>query len=161
MQIDLLRIRLSDADLQQAIARFLPPDVPVSNLTVSVATHGLVAKGKVRHSIAAVGFEALIKVIANGALIGVQLADLQAMGPLGSMLRGTVAKIMTEHACKLPGVEPANNGFIINVNATLQSLGLASRLKDVKTTLSPGELTAELSGSLVVDDAAKVKSLRR
>ena len=158
MQIDQLRLRISDADLRQLLPVLRPRETPVDELSVTITPAGFVAKGKYKQTIT-VGFEAMIKVIANGAVVGIQLADLKAAGPLGGMLRGVITKMITERLRGYPGVQEASGGVIVDINGVIESLGFASRVKDVKITPGDGEVTVEIAGQLSMADADRIKAL--
>lgn len=160
MQIDQLRLRISDIDLEEVMPYLPLHDIPVEDLAIAITPSGLAVTGKYRQRFA-LGFEALVKIAANGVTLAVELADLKAVGPLGGMLKGIVARMIAAKLGRYPGVAPSPRGVILQVNTVLDALGLQSRVKEVRCSTAEGELMIDCSGSIVLTDAERLKSRRQ
>ena len=153
MQVEALRVCITDHDLGVLIEGFLPDDQLVDELSACIVDDGIVATGKLNvKKLVKVPFEALIRPWAEGEVVRLELANLEAVGPLGNMLKGILVSLLRRSLPELPGIDGDSSEIRCDLRKLLESKGIACEFEALKVQTHSGKLVLELSGS--VDMAA-------
>jgi hypothetical protein len=128
MDIQTLRVYLSEQDLQELALKLQPPDAPVKNLAVRVTPDGASVSGEAATPMLPLSFESvwLPKVVAGR--VAVYMLSLKAAGvPATKILRPLVLTLLKD-AIKEPFVEVLEEAIVVDVQELVRRQNLPVRL---------------------------------
>jgi hypothetical protein len=130
MEIQALKLLITEAEVNTIATRHLPADVGVRDLAVRFTPQGIVVRGKY-HMVMTMPFETLWQVSVNGGHLAAQLADVKVVGFPAAMLKGVLIGIIRDalnagDAARVDGeslrIDPdrllAEHGFPARTNLT-------------------------------------------
>src|SRR4051812_41631741 len=104
MQIQTLKLLVTDADLAELLARHVPGGDAIEELEARFTPEGVVVSGKYPTSFFKVPFETTWQVEASGPEVRVGLVDVKVAGLPANILRGALMKMVRDTAEGRPGV---------------------------------------------------------
>jgi hypothetical protein len=144
MHIQTLKLLVSEQDVND-LARHLPDDQPLENLTIHLAPEGVTVKGEYPLFVR-VAFETVWELGVQGGKVVARLADLKAMGLPAVVFKGTVLKAIEEAVQKEPWLSFNDEAITLDVDRLLAERGMP-----LTTNLSAIRCEA---GLLIVEAAA-------
>jgi hypothetical protein len=145
MEIQALRLLVSEKDLNDLLAEHLADDQPLENVTVRIAPGGVTVSGEYPLFVR-VSFETLWEPGIQAGKVTARLVGLTAMGLPATVFKGTVLKAIEEAVQKETWLAFGADTIVVDVDALLAGEGIP-----VKTNLSTVRCQA---GLLVVESAA-------
>jgi len=139
MEIQMLRLFASEAELNQWMIRFVPPMERIGELRLRVLTDGVSISGRY-YSLIAVTFDMLWHVFVYERKIAARLERITAAGLGVSWLR---TYLLGKIALAAPVIEIEGETLIFDVDAWLERKGLALRTNLSAVHCRPGGLIVE------------------
>src|SRR5262245_12357088 len=142
MEIQALRLIITEDDLNALVQQHLPPDSPVENLHIRVAADGVFVKG-VYPLFINVSFETQWEVSVVAGKVQARLATLRALGVPGNVINSAVLKLVADAAEKEPWLRVDKDTVIADVDAALAKEGLRARTNLARVTCAAGQIVVE------------------
>jgi hypothetical protein len=132
MEIQALTLLVTEQDLNDMLARHLPPDQPLENLKVRVAPEGAYVTGDYPLFVR-VSFETLWDLDVHAGKVTARLANLQAMGLPATMFNAVVLKAIEDAIQNQPGLTFDKDTIKVDLDQLLAAEGipLKTNLKTV------------------------------
>mgnify|MGYP001167495683 CR=1 FL=1 len=130
MDIQTLKIYVTDQELQELARKFLPPDAPVKNFAIKAAADGVRVSGEIATPMMPVPFESLWQPAVEGGRVTAKLAGLSAAGFPATPLRALVLDLV-KGQIKEPFIEVQEESIVVDVQDLVkrQDLPLAVRFE--------------------------------
>jgi hypothetical protein len=149
MEIQSLRLLVTDADVAVLAAQLVQQGGELEELQVRLTPEGVVVSGKYPTSFMRVPFETTWQVTAQGPEVRVTLAAVRVAGLPGNMLRGVLMKMVRDSLASRPGVRVEEDHLAIDVGEAVRPHGMEVRVHFVAVRMSVGSAlieAAELPG---------------
>jgi hypothetical protein len=143
MELEALRLVISEDDLNRMARQWTPEDAPVRNLNARIAPEGVTVTGDAAQF--AVSFETRWTLRVAERMLLVRLEEIRAGWLPSGMLRGMLVSVLRDAAAKTPGVSVEEEAVRVDLDAVLKHHGL-----ELKTNLSAVRCEA---GRLVIEAA--------
>jgi hypothetical protein len=114
MEIQTLRLFISEAEANELIAHHQPPDVPVKNLQVEFTAEGVRISGEYPTLLMNMPFETLWQLAVNDGRVEARLVDLSAAKLPAGPLRSVVLRALGDHIAE-PGVSATDEAIVLDV----------------------------------------------
>jgi hypothetical protein len=142
MEILALKATVSEQVLNELAARYLPRDVPVEELRISVTPDGVVVKGEYP-LLVTVSFETLWELsVADGKVVA-RLARFRTLGMPMNVLKSVVMGAISSAAKSEPWLEVEKDTVRIDVDKALAGEGLRARTNLTAVRCQPGTVVIE------------------
>jgi hypothetical protein len=145
MEIQALRLLVTEKDLNDLLAQHLPDDQPLENLSVRVAPEGVTVSGEYPLFVR-VAFETLWEPGTQAGKVTARLTGLKAMGLPATVFKGTVLKAIEEAVHQEDWLAFDGDTIVVDVDRLLAREGIPA-----KTNLSAVRCQV---GLLVIESAA-------
>src|SRR4051794_6285982 len=96
MDIQTLKVFVSEQELQGLATKFQPPDAPVKNLTIRVTPEGVSVAGEAPTPMMTLPFESIWRPRVEDGRVAVYLDTLKAAGFPATMLRSLVLTLLKD-----------------------------------------------------------------
>jgi hypothetical protein len=118
MEIQALRLFLSEQEANQLLAGRLPPDTPVKQVRVRITPDGVRVSGEYPTMLANMPFDTHWRLAVVNGQIEVRLADLTA-GGFPVPLRGLVLRALGDHIAA-PGLRVTDEAILVDVQEVVR-----------------------------------------
>jgi len=142
MEIQALRVLVTEQDLNELIRRYAPPDQPVEDLQVRLSTEGIHITGQYPFFIS-VKFETVWEVGVVNGLAAVRLAKFKAMGVPGNIFKSAIMKVIEDAARKESWVRVSGDQVLADLEVACAKYAVPAKLRLKAITARPGELVVE------------------
>jgi hypothetical protein len=142
MDIQSLRLLVTEADAMQIATRALGADPPVRNLRVRITAEGIHVSGDYPTLFVQVPFETVWEPSIRGGEVHVRLGRLKVVGLPVGMFRGAVMGALSR-AAREPGIRVEGNVLMVDVDVFLQKRGVPVRTNLRAVECAAGQLTVE------------------
>jgi hypothetical protein len=142
MEIHVLRMSISDKDLNDLIDKHLRQDQPVDELKVQISSDGVRLKG-VYPLFVNVSFETHWELGVRGGKATARLAGFRALGIPGNIFKSAILKLVADAAHRHPGLEIDNDTVVLDLERLCQENGLTARINLTGVTCQDGILLLE------------------
>jgi autonomous glycyl radical cofactor GrcA len=134
MELQSLKLVVTDADVDQVLAEFAPRDLEVRDLRVAFTPAGVRVTGATSVLLFSVSFETLWEVALRDGRVVARLSSLKVAGVAAGKLRGVLLKVLRDAVGKAPGITVEDEVVAVDVNAALRArhVPLQVRLKAVR-----------------------------
>jgi hypothetical protein len=143
MDIQALKLFVTEDEINDLLARFLPPDLPVQKLGVRLTPEGVVVQGVYPTLLVKMAFETLWEITAAGTEVEARLADVKVAGLPAGKLRGLLVKMIRDAASREAGVCVRNESVRVDVGEALRAKGLPLRVNFTGVRCSLNSLVLE------------------
>jgi hypothetical protein len=126
MEIESLKVCLSEDDLNGVIARNLRDDESVRDLRVRVLPEGVRVAGAYRVAFFNVRFDTLWALSVQGREVSARLADLSVAGAPAAVVRGTLLEMLAANLGREEGARVEGDSIVIDPDALLGRVGVAA-----------------------------------
>ena len=121
MEIQSLKLVVTDADAIRLLTQFAPKDLEARNLSVRFTPDGVRITGDTPALLFTVSFETLWEVtLVDGAVVA-RLSSLKVAGMPAGKLRGVLLKMLRDAVAGRPGIVFEGETVTVNVNEVLRS----------------------------------------
>jgi hypothetical protein len=124
MEIQALKLFVTEDEINDMLAKFLPPDLPVQDLRVSLTPGGVVVQGVYPTLLVKMAFETLWEITAAGPEVEARLANVKVAGLPAGKLRGLLVKMIRDAASHEPGLRVEDESLRVDVEEALRAKGL-------------------------------------
>src|SRR4051795_6060323 len=124
MDIQALKLFVTEDEINDLLAKFLPPDLPVQRLSVRLTPEGVVVQGVYPTLLVKMAFETLWEITAAGPEVEARLANVKVAGLPAGKLRGLLVKLIRDATAHEPGVRVRDETIRLDVAEALRSKGL-------------------------------------
>jgi hypothetical protein len=114
MEIQTLKVHITEQDLQYLAAQAQPADTPVKNLVVRVSPEGVHVSGEAPTPLMTMSFESLWRPVVEGGRLTAYLDNLKAGGFPATPLRSLVLGMLRD-AIKEPFIEVRDDALVVDV----------------------------------------------
>jgi hypothetical protein len=128
MDIQTLKVFITEQELQELAVKLQPPDAPVKNLTVRVTPDGVAVAGEARTPMLTLSFESVWRPRVEGdGRVAVSLEGLKAAGFPAKVL-GPLVLTLLKDAIKEPFVEVKEDAVVVDVQEFVRRQDLPVRV---------------------------------
>ncbi len=133
MEIQSLRLSITEEEINALVAEFAPGDPPVENLRIRLTPEGIVVLGDYPTMLMKVAFQTLWEVKGYGSVVEARLANVQVSGLPAGILRGVLLKTLGDTLAEKPGVRVEDEAILIDLSQqpAVQKLHLKMNLTGV------------------------------
>jgi hypothetical protein len=124
MEIQALKLLVSEDTVNRLVAEHTPKDLPVQKFAVSLTPEGVRVQGEYPTVFMKVAFESMWTLAVRGGQLEVSLAEVKVSGFPATMLRGVIFKILKEYIPREPGLTIEGETLRINIEQFLAAKGL-------------------------------------
>jgi hypothetical protein len=124
MEILSLKLSLSEADLNNLVARHLGSDQPVRDLQVRLRPEGVGISGAYRVAFFNVRFETLWALSVQGREVAAQLTDLRVAGAPAGLVRESLLEMIGANIAREEGARVEGESILVDPDLMLGRLGL-------------------------------------
>ena len=148
MEIQSLRLSITEEEINALLTEFAPDDPPIENLRVRLTPEGILVEGDYPTVLMKVAFQTLWQVKGYGSVFEAQLANVQVSGLSARMLRGVLLKTLRDTLVQQPGVRVEEESILIELSQqpAVQKLRLRMNLTGIHCV--PEELVIEAGPAL-------------
>jgi hypothetical protein len=143
MEIQALKLLVTEDSVNRLVADHTPKDVPVQKLVVRLTPEGVRVQGEYPTVFMKVAFESLWTLAAAAGQLEVQLADVKVSGFPATMLRGVIFKMLKESVPREPGLSVEGETLRISIEQFLAAKGLPLKANLRGVVCSLGSLVIE------------------
>ena len=146
MEIQSLKVFLTDADVAGLAAEHLPENDSIEGLQVRLTPEGVLVQGQYATGFGfKVPFETVWQLNAAGPRIDVKLDTIKVAGLPGGMLRTVLMRMVRDNVENQVGVSVADDTIHIDVPVVAQSRGVEVRVNFTAVRMSVGAAVVEAS----------------
>src|SRR4051812_20159887 len=143
MEIQSLKLLLTDADLAALLAHNPPPGEKIDDLKAHITPEGVVVSGRYPTPFFPVAFETTWRLSAAGPEVRAKLAEVRVLGLPGAALSGALMKMIADAVEGKPGVRVENDSVVAHVGEALKAIGLGIVVNLCAVRLSVGAAVIE------------------
>lgn len=148
MEIQALRLLMTEQDLNHLIRRYLPADTSVEDLSVRLSAEGVHVTGSYPFFFR-VKFETVWQVGVQDGQASARLATFRAMGVPGNIFKSAILKMVEDAAKKEPWVRVAGDQVLIDAEQGCVKYAVTARLRLRALTIRAGHLLLEAGVALL------------
>jgi hypothetical protein len=143
MEIQALKLLITDADLAALATRALAGSETIEELQARLTPEGVVLSGKYPTSFFKVSFETVWRVSATGPEIHVKLETIRVAGLPAKLLRGALMKTVRDKVEGEAGVRVEDDTVIIHVSDAARAHGAEVTVNFTAVRMSIGAAVVE------------------
>jgi hypothetical protein len=145
MEIQALKLLITEQDLNELLTRYLPADSGLENVRIRIAPEGVYVTGEYP-VLVRVAFETLWELEGRSGKVHARLGGLKAMGLPAAVFKGAVLKAIEEAVQSEDWLAFDNDIMVVDVDRLLAEKGIKA-----KTNLN---LVRCLVGEVIIESAA-------
>jgi hypothetical protein len=150
MEIEALRVRVGEKEVNHHLPGVLPPDVPVENLRVQFTPDGVLVQGDYPAFMVKMAFETLWELsVADGA-VQARLASVKVAGLPATLLRGVLLKVIRDVTAQQPGLSVREDSLVVEVAEYLRAKNIPVTIRLTAVRCGAGEVVIEAGNAEVV-----------
>ena len=144
MEIQSLKVSLTDADVAGLAAEHMPANDSIEGLTVRLTPEGVLLEGKYATGFGfKVPFETVWQLTASGPRIDVKLDTIKVAGLPGGMLRTVLMRMIRDNVENQAGISVVEETIHIDVPVVAKSHGADVRVNFTAVRMSVGSAVVE------------------
>jgi hypothetical protein len=143
MDIQSLRLRVTDADVKAILASFQPEDAPIEDLLVRLTPEGVIVQGEYPALMMKVAFETVWEVSAAGPAVAVRLAHVKVAGLPAGVLRGVLLRMVRDATVNQAAIHVTDDTLRVHLEELAQAHGTSLRVNLTRVVTGDGWLTVE------------------
>lgn len=143
MEIQSLKLFLTDDDLATLLAKYPPPGEAIDELKARFTPEGVIVSGRYPTPFFPVAFETTWQVVAAGPEVRAKLASVRVLGLPGNVLGGALMKMIRDAVEGKPGVRVENDSVVVHVGEGAKSMGHELKVNFSAVRLSIGAAVIE------------------
>jgi hypothetical protein len=145
MEIQSLKVSLTDADIAGLAAEHMPKNDSIEGLQVRLTPEGVLLQGRYATGFGfKVPFETVWQLTAAGPRIDVKLDTIKVAGLPGGMLRTVLMRMVHDNVENQAGISVAEDTIQIDIPAIAKSHGAEVRVNFTAVRMSAGTAVVEV-----------------
>jgi hypothetical protein len=145
MEIQSLKVSLTDADIAGLAAEHMPKNDSIEGLQVRLTPEGVLLQGRYATGFGfKVPFETVWQLTAAGPRIEVKLDTIKVAGLPGGMLRTVLMRMVHDNVENQAGISVAEDTIQIDIPAIAKSHGAEVRVNFTAVRMSAGTAVVEV-----------------
>jgi hypothetical protein len=124
MEIQALKLFVTEDEINDLLAKFLPPDLPIQELSVRLTPEGVVVQGVYPTLLVKMAFETLWEITAAGTEVEARLANVKVAGLPAGKLRGLLVKMIRDVTASEPGLRVQDESLCVDIEEALRAKGV-------------------------------------
>jgi hypothetical protein len=129
MEIQSLKLIVTEADANLLLAEFVPADLEVKNLHVRFTPEGVQVTGETQALLFKVSFSTLWEMAVLDEKVMLRLSSMKVAGIPAGKLRGVLMKVLRDAVAGKPGITVGDERIEVDVNAILQAREVPLRMR--------------------------------
>src|SRR5262249_14070561 len=142
MEIQALRVLITEDDLNSLLKEYGPKDVPLEELRLRISPEGIVVTG-VYPLLVNISFETVWELSVRDGKACARLAKLKALGMPGNIFRSALLKLLGDAARTEPWLQIDGDSVVVDVDRALLAEGLRAKSNLTGFVCRDGELVIE------------------
>jgi hypothetical protein len=143
MEIQALKLFVTEDEINDLLEKFLPPDLPIQELSVRLTPEGVVVQGVYPSLLVKMAFETLWEITAAGTELNARLANVKVAGLPAGKLRGLLIKMIRDAIASEPGLSVQDNALRVDVEEALRAKSLPLQVSFTGVRCSLNSLVLE------------------
>jgi len=143
MEMQSLKLVVTDDDLAALLALAPPPGDPIEDLEAGFTPEGVAVSGRYPTPFFPVAFETLWQVAAAGPVVRAKLASVRVLGLPGNVLGGALMKMIRDAVEGKPGVRVEDDSVVIHLAEAVKPHGIDLVVNFISVRLSEGAALIE------------------
>jgi hypothetical protein len=143
MEIHLLKLLVTEHDINTLVARVLANEPQVRDVKVTLGPEGVHVSGVYPTAFMSVRFQTLWAVSVEDGKVAAKLSDLKVVGLPVTMLRPAIMSALAEAVAKEDTVEVKGDHLLFDPNRVLAKNGLTGATNLTAVRSEPGQLVIE------------------
>jgi hypothetical protein len=143
MEIQTLKLFVTEAEVNQLATNAVPDTEAVENLQIRLTPEGVVVQGEYPTFLMKVAFETLWELTVTGPEVRARLASVKVAGLPAGILRGALLKVIRDNVNEEPGVRVLDDAVHVNLEALAAARGLPLRVNLTAVRCSVATLVLE------------------
>ncbi len=136
MDIELLRLRLHEQDLNRLVRIWGPNDHPIEELAIRLSPEGIHVSGEYPFFMN-VPFETVWKVHARDGNLATELLRYKALGISGNIFRSAIMKLIADSAKQYPWLSLQGDLLFVDVAQAVSAETVPTRIRISHVTIEP------------------------
>lgn len=142
MEIQALRLVITEQDVNALVQKHLPPDQPVENVHIRLAPEGAYVRG-VYPLFINVSFETLWELGVQEGKVSARLANLRALGVPGNVFKSAIVKLIADAAQGEDWLLFEKDTVLVDVERLLLKEGITIRMNLKRIVCETGQVVIE------------------
>ena len=126
MDIQQLKVVLTEQDLNDLARQHMPPEVAVEDLEIHIQPEGVTVKGMYQVFVP-VSFEVLWELAVDGAMVTARLAKFRTMGMPTNVLKSLIMNLIADAAKKEKWLQIQGDVVRADIDGLLKTHGLTAK----------------------------------
>jgi len=143
MEIQLLKLLITEQDINTLVARALAHEPQVRDVKVSLGPEGVHVSGVYPTAFMSVRFQTLWEVSVEAGKVAARLADLKVVGLPVTMLRPTIMAALADVVAKEDAIQVKGEHLLFDPNRLFTKNGLTGSTNLTVIRSEPGQLVIE------------------
>jgi len=143
MEIQSLKMSLSQDDLNNLIAKHLDNGEPIRDLKVRLLPEGIRVSGTYPVAFFNVRFDTMWALSVRGREVAARLADLSVAGAPAGLVRGTLLEMLSASVAREEWARVEGDSVLVEPDVLLGRLGLVSRTHLTAVRCEAGRIVIE------------------
>jgi hypothetical protein len=128
MEIQTLKLFVTEAELNALAAKAVPDTEAIENLRIRLTPEGVLVQGEYPTFLLKVAFETQWELTADGAELRAHLTSVKVAGLPAGLLKGALLKMLRDSFSEAAGVRVLDEAVLFNVEAIATARGVPLRV---------------------------------
>ncbi len=143
MEIQSLKLIVTEADANLLLAEFAPKDLDVKNLNIHFTPEGVQVTGDTQALLFKVSFQTLWEVSVIDEKVALRLASMKVAGIPAGKLRGVVFKVLRDAVAGKTGITVGDERVDVDVNGILRTREVPLKIRLTAIRCEAGSVVVE------------------
>jgi hypothetical protein len=143
MDIEVLRVRMTEEELTSLTGENVPPDTGVKGLRITLTMEGIQVNGQYTGMLLPISFETLWEPLIIEEQLQARLARITVAGFPATKLRGVLLRVLADNIGGQPGVHFEGEVIRLDLAVLLAAHKIPVRVKPTAVRCAPGFLVLE------------------
>jgi hypothetical protein len=143
MDLEALRLVITDADLAALARRLVPADGPVGDLRPAVVAGAVRLSGNYRGLVIPLPFTTAWEPSVRNGFVCLRLAGVSVVGVPAGLLQGMFLDAFRDAARRVPGASVEGDALLLDLDRALAARGIPLRTNLKSVRCEPGRMTVE------------------
>ena len=142
MEVQSLKLAITDEDLNGLLKKYLPPNVPVEELSIRITPEGMAVTG-IYPLFINVHFESVWELGVDQGRVTARFDKFKAMGVPANIFKSAIVKMIEDVAAREEWIRIEGDTLLVDVDACLAKFAVPTRTNIKNITCGEGLLVVE------------------